>query len=192
MKTVAKNMINLSEKKPLVLVAALISCLSPVHADDNSRRSQLKALAASEFNGSSNHCETFAKVAEAAASSAPSTGAWLEDMRLVIIGSDWERKERGEFWSGIKTGDSGFKAALKDGSSQVEHAMAAIYLGKGLPTPLTSIGGTLKELKDAFQRGESVSTADVTLWSIGEDIGARVYDGNLKQIGTPIRNTMCE
>lgn len=175
----------------VIFLGSLFS-LTSAKADESKRRTELQAFAASEFKGSSNHCQSFAQIAEVGAKLAPSAGAWLEDMRLVIIGSDWRRKDRGSFWSGVKTLDSGFKPALKDGSSQVEHAMVAIYLGKGLPTPLTTIGGTLRELRDAFQRGESVSAADVALWAIGEEFGARLYNGNLNQIGKPLRNTMCE
>ncbi len=176
----------------LAFMAGLSFNITAAVADDAARRTQLKTVAANEFTISTNHCKSFAKVAEAAAKAAPSVGAWLEDMRLVIIGSDWSRKDRGAYWSGIKTGDSGFKASLKDGSSQVEHAMAAVYLGKGLPAPLTTFGGVLNEVTDAFQRGGPISTADIALWAIGEKIGAHVYDGNLTQVGAAIRNSMCE
>ncbi len=161
-------------------------------ADDAQRRKTLQAYAAMMFSETQDHCEAFAMVAEKAASLAPSAGAWLEDMRLVVIGEDWNRKKRGKWFSGVKTSDGGFKPSLKDGSSQVEHAMAAIYLGKGLPPVLTTVGGSLKEVKDAFTRGMPVSQADVLLWAIGEDIGARLSNSNMKQVGTPIRNTMCD
>lgn len=177
------------------IVAATLTFVfasSPLWADDSARRSQLKSFAVERFSTLDSDCEAFAQVAERAASSAPDVATWMEDMRLVIIGEDWRRRadRRGSAWYGVKTDASGFKPDLKDDSPQSEHAMAAIYLGKGLPPALAGVGGTVLELKALFEPG-SVNSADVLLWLIGGDIGERLSAGNLKQIGTPIRRTMC-
>jgi len=158
------------------------------------RRKALQKFAAQEFRRSGNHCESFATVAGYATSLTDRTREWLDDMRLVIIGESMldRSKNRGAWYLGVRTRDSGFKPSLKDGSSQVEHAMAAIYLAKVVPPGGVDIGGTAYELYNAYKRKEVVSAPDIALWAIGGDIGARLSDRELKGVGRPIRTTMCE
>lgn len=178
--------------KFIVMTVSLFAFLSVAEADDKTRRQALKAFAKKEFSVSKNHCKSFAKVAEHATTLTSKTGEWLEDMALVIIGEDIiSRKDRGKFYHGIKTSDSGFKPELRDGSSQVEHAMAGIYLAKLLPG-ISAYGGTLKEGYDALKRQQALSTQDVLLFTIGGDIGERLHDRELHRVGFPIRKTMCE
>ena len=161
-------------------------------ANDHDRRVALKDYAKKEFQSSKNHCESFAKVSERAAELTKKTGEWLEDMRLVVIGEDFiNRKNRGPYFHGVPTKDSGFKAELQDDSSQVEHAMAAIYIGKVGPAAPEALG-LAKETFDAYKRGTSFSKPDMLLFSIGGDLGARLHDRELVRVGYPIRKTMCK
>ena len=174
-----------------VTFAILTYSFSPL-ANDQERRAILRDFAKTEFSGSENHCESFAKVAEKAASLSGKTTNWLEDMRLVMIGEDFvHRKNRGRFFHGVATKDTGFKPSLKDGSSQVEHAMAAIYIGK-LGPAAPEVLGLAKEIWDAYKREATLNTEDLLLFSIGGDIGARLHDGELSRVGYPIRKTMCQ
>ena len=161
--------------------------------DDATRRAALKQKATDAFKGSKNDCRAFAEVASFAATIAPDPTEWFEDMRLALIGEDWSRArgKRGQWYHGVQTGDSGFKPELKDGSSQVEHAFAAIYLGKVLLPGGAAVAGTAREIRDAFAHGGEVSAADAALWAIGGDIGERISAKNLKDIKVPILNTMC-
>lgn len=161
--------------------------------EDGSRRMILKRYAVKEFSSSSNHCKSFAHIAEHTANIAPSVGAWFEDLRLVLIGEDWLRRpgRRGPFYMGIMTNDSGFKPELRDGSPQVEHAFAAIYFGKVLSPGGTTFWGSLIEIKDAFVRKTSVNNADILLWGFGEEIGTRLSPRNLNRVAISIRKTLC-
>ena len=176
----------------IMAALSLLSIVLTAEADDKTRRQALKVYAKKEFSASKNHCQTFAKVAEHATTLTSKTGEWLEDMALVIIGKDLvNRKNRGEYFHGVKTSDSGFKSELKDGSSQVEHAMAGIYLAKFVPGG-SAFGGSIKEGYDAIKRNQSWSTQDALLYAIAGDIGERLHDKELSRVGFPIRKTMCE
>jgi hypothetical protein len=153
----------------------------------------LKEKAASMFKTSSNHCETFAKVAEAAVAGTDDVGDVLEDLKLVLIGEDWLRRKgkRGKYYMDVRTNDSGFKDELKDGSPQVEHAMAAIYLAKILPPGGVGANGSFVEFVEAAKNGEKPNAADMLLYTYGEDIGDRLAKSNLKQFPTALRRTIC-
>ena len=181
------------ELSKILMVLILFLIADTAVGSDSSRRTELKAFAQNEFKSSNNHCQSFAKVAEYATTLTISTSEFLEDMRLVIIGSDWSRKKdkRGDYYIGIVTSDSGFKPELKDGSSQVEHLMAAIYFGKMLPPGGAAIGGSLIEVRDQWKRNAHYSKQDAALYMLGGDIGERLHDRELKLIGTPIRRTIC-
>ena len=156
-------------------------------------RLALKEKAASMFKISSNHCETFAKVAEAAVAGTDEVGDVLEDLKLVLIGEDWLRRKgkRGKYYMDVKTNDSGFKNELKDGSPQVAHAMAAIYLAKILPPGGVGANGSFVEFVEAAKNGEKPNAADMLLYQYGEDIGDRLAKNNLKQFPTALRRTIC-
>jgi len=58
----------------------------------------------------------------------------VEDLKFVLIGKGILDRGSGPYYirntPGAR-GGSGFQESLRDGSPQVEHAMAAIYLGRG-------------------------------------------------------------
>lgn len=182
-------------RSAILLLAGLVFS-SPSQADDTSdRRLGLKKFAQDTFQAKpDDQCEAFALVAEFAARKTPdSASLWMEDMRLVIIGTDWLRHagKRGEYYMGTRTTDTGFKAELKDSSPQAEHAMAAIVLGKALPPGLSDMAQHFVEFTSNGVK-EQVSAADHLLWALGADIGARLSNSNLGKVGTPIRRTMCD
>ena len=168
---------------------------------DDSRRILLRDYAKKQFSSSSNHCKTFADVAHYAANNVKKVkgdvGTFLEDMRLVIIGSDTflrRKGKRGKYYMGVKTNDSGFKKILKDGSPQVEHAYAGIYFSKGalmVPGAVGFWGSVVEFIQDA--KTKTVPTAaDKVLYGYASDIGSRLANNNFDQIKTPITRTMCE
>lgn len=145
------------------------------------------------FKASTNHCETFAKVAEAAVAQAQDVGDLLEDLKLVLIGEDWLRRKgkRGTYYMDVRTNDSGFKQELKDNFPQVEHAMAAIYLAKILPPGGVGANGSFVEFVEAAKNGEKPNAADMLLYMYGEDLGDRLAKNNMKQFPTALRRTIC-
>lgn len=175
----------------LVLAANGAASADPV--DD--RRNALKKYAEDTLKAKpDNHCGAFADIAAFAAGKAPDAGAWLEDMRLVIVGEDWQRRagKRGKYYTGSISKDTGFRAELRDNSPQVEHAMAAIYLGKLAPPGAAELSGLFIEFVTAGLPEKKVDAADYKLWAYGADIGARVSNQNLKDVATAIRRTLCE
>jgi hypothetical protein len=165
-----------------------------VKADDASRRQDLRQYAIKAFKDSKNHCQTLADVAGYAAKNAPDVGMWFEDLRLIIIGEDWRRRsgKRGALFMGSVTNDSGFRAELRDGSPQVEHAFAAIFLGKAAPPGASAMAGSFVELVTAGLPESKVDVADHKLYAYGTDIGSRISKFNLKDAPTAIRRTLCE
>jgi hypothetical protein len=177
----------------LALSISVVAAASAQTPPRDAIRLALKEKAASMFKTSSNHCETFAKVAEAAVAGTDDVGDVLEDLKLVLIGEDWLRRKgmRGKYYMDVRTNDSGFKNELKDGSPQVEHAMAAIYLAKILPPGGVGANGSFVEFVEAAKNGEKPNAADMLLYMYGEDIGDRLAKSNLKQFPTALRRTIC-
>ena len=86
---------------------------------DEARRHALRRAATAAFRASSNHCVTFTEVMKMAAANAPDLLTYLEDLRLVLVGSDIlrENNRRGPFYIGTGlTNDSGFKEEFLDSS----------------------------------------------------------------------------
>ena len=170
--------------------------------DHDHRRLLLKKYAATQFKASSNHCKTFADVAHFAASNVKKAdlklGDFMEDLRLVIIGADtfFRKKEKpGKYYMSVVTNSSGFKDVLADDSPQVEHAYAGIYFAKGFLSlmPAASGGqGALVELLQGAYKLQKPSSADIALYLVASDIGARLSNSNFTQIKMPITRTMCK
>lgn len=161
---------------------------------DRQRRIALRDYAAKALkSGAKDHCDAFAKIAQFAATNAVGASMWLEDMRLVVIGADWRRRsgQRGEYFTGVRSTASGFKEDLRDDSPQVEHAMAAIYLGKMAPPGAGELAAGFRELVTGGVPESKVEAADYKLWAYGADIGARLSDANLPQVSSAIRRTLC-
>ena len=170
------------------------------YRDADWRRAELKKQAVSSFKASSNHCKTFADIADIAAKNVKTGGGnvgdFMEDLRLVIIGSDTflrRKGKRGKYYIGITTNDSGFKPELKDGSPQVEHAYAGIYFAKGAGMVQGAVGfwGSVVEFIQDASKGK-VTAADKLLYGFASDIGSRLANNNFTQIKTPITRTLCE
>lgn len=179
-----------------VVAAAAVAAATTAWAADPPRhavRLELKKAAAGKFAASTNHCGTFGDIVEIAVGKAGSVADLLEDLKLVLIGEDWLRRpgKRGPYYMDVKTGDSGFKPELKDGSPQVEHAMAGIYLAKVLPPGGVGAKGSFLEFLTAVGRKEKPSSADMLLYAYGEDLGGRVMASNMKDLPGALRKTLC-
>lgn len=88
----------------------------------------------SAFQEYRNHCHAFRDLAAFAAGKANVALQLVEDLKFVLIGKGILDRGSGPYYirntPGAR-GGSGFQESLRDGSPQVEHAMAAIYLGRG-------------------------------------------------------------
>jgi hypothetical protein len=168
----------------------MILGVSRGHAEDAARRKEISDRGKALFLNTSNHCKALADLSGFAASKADDVPTFFEDMKLVMIGEDLDRRGTGAYYIGGTRGargDTGFKKELRDGSPQAEHAFAAIYLGKLVPPGAANIFARLVEA-----RGGELNNADTRLYDIGMDLGARVMKANLAQVPQVIMRTMCE
>jgi hypothetical protein len=187
------------------------SCRAP---QDEARRHALRRAAAAAFKASNNHCVTFTEVMKMAAADAPDLLTYLEDLRLVLIGSDIlrENDRRGPFYIGTGlTNDSGFKEEFLDSSPQVEHAMWGVYAGKGfLSLPgVVGAGGVVLETfqgvrrllgvameEDGYQ-GMTASDvikdvyADSALYAVAGDFSERLTTANYADSYRDARKRFC-
>lgn len=158
---------------------------------DATRRAEISARGTELFRNTSNHCHSFRDLATFASAKANGPLQLVDDLKFVLIGNSILDRRSGPYYIGRApgaTGDTGFKAELKDGSPQVEHAMAAIYLGRGiLPPGVASAAAAFSEVV-----GGTPNAADAQLYLIGGDIGARMSASNYKEVPQVIDRTMCE
>lgn len=183
----------------LLAFAAVAGFLRPVDAAsetaaDARRRTALQERGKQLFRGTKNHCHAFRDLAATAVTLTKSTGEVLEDLKFVLIGEDLRRRRTGRYYIGREpgaVGDLGFKDHLKDGSPQVEHAMAAIYVGKHFLPGTAEGAALLTEFALPLASGGKVNPADAKLWSIGGDIGQRISDRELARLPGVIERTMC-
>jgi hypothetical protein len=180
-------------------IAALLFSLPTLSFADASadakRRTEISNKGRALFKNTKNHCRAFRDLVVQSVALSKSTGEVLEDLKFVLIGEDLHKRRTGPYYIGKEsgaTGDSGFKAELKDGSPQVEHAMAAIYVGKFFPPGSAEAAALLTEFAQPLATGGKVNPADALLWSIGGDIGQRVSDRELSRFPTAIERTMCD
>lgn len=179
----------------VVILALLVpqASLAETPAKREKERNQLKneALTLLEKH-KDNHCKAFTKSVDFAVSKTSDVMDLLEDLRLVFIGEDWLRRKgkRGPYYINRTTSDSGFKSELKDGSPQIEHAMAGIYLSKSLPPGGVGSIGSFTEFVQAI--GRKPNTADMLLYGYGEDLGGRLAKNNMKQFPQAVEKTLCE
>jgi hypothetical protein len=181
---------------------------------DDLRRQALRRAATAAFKKSTNHCVTFTEVMKMAADRAPDLLAYLEDLRLVLIGSDILRNDdrRGPYYVGPKlTNDTGFKAEFVDSSPQIEHAMWGIYAGKGtlsLPGVVGGVGMVIETAQGIFRllgiateeeryRGMSASEvargvyADSVVYAVSEDFAQRLTSANYRDSYRQARKLLC-
>lgn len=170
-------------------VAALIVTIGalcgPALADDAKRRAEISAKGIELFRNTSNHCHAYRDLVEFSTQKVENVGQLLEDLKLVLIGESLTKRGTGKYYIGNTPGargDSGFKSSLRDGSPQVEHSWAAIYIGKAGP----GAGVAAAALTEAgFNQ-------DALLWVMGADAGARLSQSNFKQLPKVIERTQCE
>ena len=179
----------------LLLVLLLPDSSSADPAADAKRRTTLSERGKQLFKETKNHCLAFRDLAAHAVTLTKSTGEVLEDLKFVLIGEDLRKRRTGPYYIGKEkgaTGDSGFKSELQDKSPQVEHAMAAIYVGKAFPPGSTEVAAVLTEFAIPLAAGGKVNPADALLWSIGGDLGQRLSDKELDRLPKVIERTMCQ
>lgn len=175
----------------MFVALVLFACthLATVSADDGSRRIEVKAKAESLFKNTKNHCRAFLDLVKFSANRATDTRTMLEDLKLILIGKTLRQRGTGDLYIGNlpgARGDSGFKEYLRDGSPQVEHLMAAIYLAKMAPP-------SASEIVALWSEGTNATKADVALWVLGLDLGNRVADKNYRnEFPIAIERTICK
>jgi hypothetical protein len=192
---------NIRSKNISFLYCAIVTLtLTPVvsYADagaDLRRRTILSSKGKSLFKETKNHCLAFRDLSAEAIKLSKSTGEVLEDLKFVLIGESLQKRRTGPFYIGKEkgaTGDKGFKNELRDGSPQVEHGMAAIFVGKFFVPGSTEAVAALTEFAIPMANGGEVNTADALLWLIGGDIGQRISDKELTKLPQVIERTMCD
>lgn len=182
----------------LRLLLGLLLSFRFVIADDAAdlkRRTSIAEKGRELFKNTKNHCKAFQDLAAFAVERTKSPGQVLEDLKFVLVGESLKKRGTGPLYIGRTPGargDSGFKAELKDNSPQVEHAWAAIYIGKTMP-PGSAEGLALWfEVLGPLKNGEKPSAADILLYSIGADIGQRLAANNISELPKVIGRTICE
>ena len=164
-------------------------------AADAKRRQAVSDKGKTLFKNTKNHCTSFRDLTAFAITQSKATGVVLEDLKWVLIGEDLRKRGKGPYYIGNvpgARGDSGFKAELKDKSPQVEHAMAAIYVGKFSPPGTAEFIAFRTEFAAPLLNGKDPNPADILLWSLGADAGQRVSDAELDKLPKVIERTMCE
>ena len=164
-------------------------------ADDNSRRKEISVKGKALFKDTKNHCKAFADLVEYATTRTDGPFQLIEDLKFVLIGEDLRRRGTGQFYIGKTSGargDKGFKQELKDNSPQVEHAWAAIYIGKNYPPGSTEAVALSTEVMGPLTEGGKLNSQDVLLWALGGDTGQRLSSRNYNELPGVIRRTMCD
>lgn len=164
-------------------------------SEDETRRSEISIQGKKLFTKTKNHCLAFRDLVAFAITKSQATGTVLEDLKFVLIGEDIRKRGTGKHYIGKEPGargDSGFKLELQDQSPQVEHAMAAIYIGKNFPPGSTEAVALITEIAEPLVSKGKMNPADVALWAIGGDAGQRVSDKELSRLPRVIERTMCQ
>lgn len=175
------------------LFAALLALLlssTAAKADDESRRKEISTKGATLFKNTTNHCKSFQDLVAFAVTKVNGPGQLIEDLKFVLIGKGIRDRGTGPHYIGNTPGargDSGFKSELQDNSPQVEHAWAAIYVGKTLPPGSAEAIALITEIL-----GDPFNPQDALLWSLGADAGQRLSASNYKLLPDVIKRTMCK
>ncbi len=179
----------------LVLALGSVDIAFAAADPDDSRRAAISQRGKELFRCTKNHCHAFRDLTAFAITKSSATGVVLEDLKLVLIGQDLRKRGSGPYYIGKEPGargDSGFTKSLQDGSPQVEHAMAAIYIGKHFPPGSAEALALITEVAEPLISGGKMNGADVALWTLGADAGQRVHDKELAKLPGVIERTMCE
>ncbi len=182
-----------------ILVTTLFAMVSlgvVAHAQsDDARRSIIAAKGRVLFKNTLNHCRAYRDLVAFAAEKADSPMQMLEDLKFVLIGTDLRHRGQGPHYIGGTPGargDKGFKTGLRDNSPQVEHSLAAIYVGKFYPPGAAEAAALQTEVMGPLLAGGKLNSADILLWSLGGDTGQRLSNSNYKELPKVIERTQCE
>lgn len=177
------------------LLCVMISTPVMSTPTDDARRAEVATKARAIFKNTANHCQAVVEVTKVAVEKAGSVANLIEDLKLLFVGESLQSRRTGPHYIG-KTpgarGDKGFKASLKDNSPQVEHLIAAIYIGKTLPPGSAEGIAVITEIAEPLATGGKMNTADVLLYTIGSDAGQRLSGSNYSQLPNVITRTVCE
>jgi hypothetical protein len=105
-------------------------------ADDDARRKEISSKGVELFKNTKDHCRAFHDLLAFAVTKTDGPAQLVEDLKFVLIGKSLTERGTGPLYIGTTAGargDSGFKSELQDHSPQVEHAWAAIYIGRNFP-----------------------------------------------------------
>lgn len=186
-------MMNIFPIRALVLLVAVLATTGST-AQELARRESIAEKGRALFKNTMNHCHSFRELVAFAAAKTDSPGQLLEDLKFVLIGLSLRERGKGPLYIGNTPGargDKGFKEDLKDGSPQVEHALAAVYIGKMYPPGSTEAIALRTEVMGPLTGGGELNAADILLYAIGGDIGQRLSGSNYKELPNVIARTMC-
>lgn len=178
-----------------LILCTLVSTSALCAPADAARRAELAEKARGIFKNTTNHCRALVDVTKILADKSRSVANLIEDLKLLFVGETLRSRRSGPYYIGRTAGargDSGFKVSLKDNSPQVEHLVAAIYIGKTLPPGSAEGIALITEIAEPLASGGKMSTADVQLYAIGSDAGQRLSGSNYKQLPNVIARTACE
>jgi hypothetical protein len=147
------------------------------------------------FGSTRNHCHAFRDLVHFACGKVNGPIPLLEDLKLILVGTSLRERGHGPHYIGGTPGargDTGFKDALRDGSPQVEHALAAIYIGKVFPPGTAEAVSLRTELMGPLTGDGKLNTADILLYALGADIGQRLSASNFRELSKVIERTMCK
>jgi hypothetical protein len=179
----------------MLLVGILLYPIIAQGDSDETRRSSIAEKGRLLFKNTSNHCRAYRDLISFAADKADGPMQMLEDLKFVLIGTDLRHRGQGVHYIGGTPGakgDKGFKAELRDNSPQVEHSLAAIYVGKFYPPGTAEAAAFRTEVMGPLTGDGKLNAADILLWSLGGDTGQRLDKSNYKQLPKVIERTQCE
>jgi hypothetical protein len=177
-----------------IVLAVLLITASGATAQDAPRRESIAEKGRQLFKNTTNHCHSFRDLVAFAVGKTDSPVQLLEDLKFVLIGLSLRERGKGPLYIGNTPGargDKGFKEDLKDNSPQVEHALAAIYIGKIYPPGSTEAIALRTEVMGPLTTGGELNAADILLYAIGGDIGQRLSGSNYRELPNVIARTMC-
>jgi hypothetical protein len=180
-----------------LLLASLALAMSPAEAQQQeaARRDAIAQKGRDLFKNTGNHCHAFRDLAAFAVTKVDAPGPLLDDLMLVLIGKSLRERGTGTYYIGNTPGargDKGFKDDLQDGSPQVEHGFAAIYIGKMYPPGTTEAVALRTEVMGPLTGEGKLNSADLLLYAIGGDIGQRLSGSNYEELSKVIERTMCK
>lgn len=177
-----------------IALVVVVAPVNGVYGTESQRRALISERGKEIFRNTKNHCKSFQDLVTFAVVQTAKVPDLLEDLKLVLIGESLTKRGSGSLYIGNTPGargDTGFKLELRDGSPQVEHAYAAMYIGKTMPPGSTEVAALLLEVMGPLTSGRALNAQDSLLYAIGGDIGQRLSASNYKELPGVIKRTMC-